>query len=193
MHALIFDKSLHCAVLFTIFGFCTVCQICQRHCVTCHFWSNILRKWLLAGVSKFVSYLDIAISLWKSDFEWSSSWNECLIKEYRSKSTFCHCVTFWKLFRFSHLTTTDPISSAYILIFSAPYSYLTKKKVQNLPLFASSYSYKRLEKVTSLIVTQWRSCFFTQKHPNVAMWNPSSPFCALLWRYLYKGRQNICL
>ena len=100
---------------------------------------------------------------------------------------------FWKLFRFSHLTTTDPISSAYILIFSAPYSYLTKKKVQNLPLFASSYSYKRLEKVTSLIVTQWRSCFFTQKHPNVAMWNPSSPFCALLWRYLYKGRQNICL
>ena len=85
LHALIFDKSLHCAVLFTIFGFCTVCQICQRHCVTCHFWSNILRKWLLAGVSKFVSYLDIAISLWKSDFEWSSSWNECLIKEYRSK------------------------------------------------------------------------------------------------------------
>ena len=109
------------------------------------------------------------------------------------KSAFCHCVTFWMLFRFSHLTTTDPISSAYILIFSAPYSYLTKKKVHNLPLFASSYSYKRLEKVTSLIVTQWRSCFFTQKHPNVAMWNPSSPFCALLWRYLYKGRQNICL
>ena len=68
LHALIFDKSLHCAVLFTIFWFCTVCQICQRHCVTCHFWSNILRTWLLAGVSKIVPYLDIAISLWKKWF-----------------------------------------------------------------------------------------------------------------------------
>ena len=81
----IFDKYVHCAVLFLINGFCTVCQICYRHCVTCHFWSNILGKWLLAGVSKFVPYLNIAISLWKSDFEGSSSWSECLIKEYRSK------------------------------------------------------------------------------------------------------------
>ena len=56
--------------------------------VTCHFWSNILRKWLLAGLSKIVPYQDIAISLWKSDFEWSSSWNECLIKEYHSKKCF---------------------------------------------------------------------------------------------------------
>ena len=100
LHALIFDKSVHCAVSFPIYGFCTVCQICYRHCVTCHFWSNILGKWLLAGVSKFVPYLNIAISLWKSDFEGSSSWSECLIKEYRSKKFIllrflCQPLFFW--------------------------------------------------------------------------------------------------
>ena len=126
-----FHKSVHCAVLFPIYGFCTVCQLCYRHCVTCLFWFNILGEWLLAWVAEFVIYRDIVIALWKSSFEWSSSSNGFVIHQNNTvqKSTFCHCVTFWNMFRFSHLTTAVPISSAYIWIFSAAYSFT--KKVQS--------------------------------------------------------------
>ena len=93
MHALIFDKSVHCAGLSPIYGFCTVCQICYCFCVTCLFWFNVLGEWILVWVSKFVPYRDIAITLWKSNFEWSSSWNGFLIYQNNTvqKSTFCHC------------------------------------------------------------------------------------------------------
>ena len=87
-------KRFACTYIWQIYPLCsfisdwwifTVCQICYRHCVTCHFWFNNPGKWLLTWVSDIVPYLDIAISLWKSNFEWSSSCIWFLIREYRSK------------------------------------------------------------------------------------------------------------